>query len=222
MAENGRLPAGSLADIPGGRLTREAAASWNRMRRAIGEKTGVWICPTSTRTAYRPYADQVYFWNLYQAGKGSLAARPGTSNHGWGLAVDVPQPKMARLINQYGAEYGWQKRWSDAPSEWWHFKYAPQHDRHRGEHSAPKRHPYHVLTDTEKQARNTLVKERRIAKRHGGWGKVDPGHLERAKAAKATLSKQMRQIREAIKTDGGWTKANRRVRYDYMHRLVNG
>ena len=48
---------------------------------------------------------------------------PGTSNHGWGLAVDVATPQMARLINEYGAKYGWQKKWSDAQSEWWHFKY---------------------------------------------------------------------------------------------------
>src|SRR5262245_9016934 len=125
MASNGKLPASDLSDIPGGRLANQAAASWNRMRSAIGKKTGVWICPTSTRTAYRPYADQQYFWNLYQSGKGALAARPGTSNHGWGVAVDVPTTRMAQLVNAHGAEYGWQKKWSDAPSEWWHFKYAP-------------------------------------------------------------------------------------------------
>ena len=32
MAANGRLPASDLADIPGGRLRKDAAASWLRMR----------------------------------------------------------------------------------------------------------------------------------------------------------------------------------------------
>lgn len=202
-------------------MTKPAAASWGRLRAKIGKATGQWICPTSTRTAYRPYADQQYFWNLYQSGKGSLAARPGTSNHGWGVAVDVPTPAMAQAINRYGAEYGWQKKWSDAPSEWWHFKYAPEHDQHKGEKPREQKHPYHVLTADEKQRRNVLVKERRIAKRNGGWSKVDASHLRRATEAKKWLANQARQIEQVAKRDG-WGKANRRRRHDYIEKLVNG
>ena len=202
-------------------MTKPAAASWNRLRQAIGKKTGVWICPTSQRTAYRPYADQQYFWNLYQSGKGALAARPGTSNHGWGLAVDVPSPRMAQLINQYGAEYGWQKKWSDAPSEWWHFKYAPEHDQHKGQTVAARKHPYHVLTPAEKERRNVLVKERRSAKRNGGWNKIDPSHLRRASEAKGWLAGQAREIKKAAAKDG-WNKADRKRRYDYIKKLVAG
>lgn len=221
MADNGKLPSSVLDDIPGGRLTAPTAASWNRLRARIGKETGIWICPTSPRTAYRPYADQEYFWRLYQSGRGALAARPGTSNHGWGTTVDVPTPAMAQAINRYGAEYGWQKRWSDAPSEWWHFKYAPEHDQHKGESARPKRHPYHALTPAEKDARNTLVKERRTAKRHGGWDKVDVSHRERAAKAKGYLAAQVRQIEEAARKDG-WDKAGRKTRRDYMRKLVNG
>src|SRR5262245_28028828 len=113
MASNGKLPASQLKAIPGGRLKNDAAWSWLRLRAKISRVTKgrVWICPTSSRTAYRTYAEQVYFWNLYQSGHGNLAARPGTSNHGWGIAVDVPTVEMAQLINKYGASYGWQKRW---------------------------------------------------------------------------------------------------------------
>jgi hypothetical protein len=166
----------------------------------------------------------LYFWRLFQSGRGALAARPGTSNHGLGVAVDVPTTRMAQLINQYGAEFGWQKRWSDAPSEWWHFKYAPQNDRHKGQapSNAPKqKHPYHSLTATEKKWRNVLIRERRIAKRNGGWKKVGGDHQAMAVRAKKELRKQMKAIEDAAKKSG-WRRLNRRVRYDYMRTLVNG
>jgi len=216
MADNGKLPDSTLADIPGGRLTKDAAASWQRLRNHIGKKHGVWICPTSRRTAYRTFAEQQYFWNLYQSGKGALAARPGTSNHGWGTTVDVPQPRMAQLINQEGAEFGWQKKWSDAPSEWWHFRYTPNQDKHRGEPAKPKKHPRNYLTGAEKAARDTLVKERRVAKRNGGWGKVDPSHLKRASKAKSYLAAQRRAILKA----GDQSKFNRAQRAKYIQELI--
>src|SRR5437764_4461271 len=98
MAQNGRLPDSELGPIPGGRLRKDAAASWRRMRAKIGKETGVWICPTSSRTAYRTLDEQQYFWNLYRSGRGSLAAQPGTSNHGWGTTVDLATPAMRRAI----------------------------------------------------------------------------------------------------------------------------
>lgn len=61
-------------------------------------------------------------WRIYQAG-GNLAAHPGTSNHGAGIAVDVATPSMRAMIDHIGARYGWEKRTSDAPSEWWHLKW---------------------------------------------------------------------------------------------------
>jgi len=216
MAENGKLPDSTLADIPGGRLTKDAAASWQRLRNHIGKKHGVWICPTSRRTAYRTYSEQQYFWNLYQSGKGALAARPGTSNHGWGTTVDVPQTRMAQLINSEGAQFGWQKKWSDAPSEWWHFRYTPGQDKHRGEPAKPKKHPRNYLTGPEKAARDTLVKERRVAKRHGGWAKVDKSHLQRASKAKSYLASQRKQILKA----GDQSKLNRRERAAYIKTLI--
>lgn len=41
---------------------------------------------------YRPYADQVRLYRLYKAGRGNLAAYPGTSNHGRGKALDTYAP----------------------------------------------------------------------------------------------------------------------------------
>jgi D-alanyl-D-alanine carboxypeptidase-like protein len=224
VASNGRLPASMLASIPGGRLERATAKSWLRLRAKIGKETGIWICPTSSRTAYRTYSEQQYFWNLYVSGHGNLAARPGTSNHGWGTTVDVPSTSMAAAINRFGASYGWQKRWSDAPSEWWHFKYSPGNDRHKGEKPGGKpKHPYHYMNKYEKHWRNVLLRERRIAKKAGGWDKVGAGHLALAKKAKAHLRRYMKSVAAAAKKDGGnWKKNHRRVRYNYMKKLVRG
>ena len=223
MASNGRLPANILLGIPGGRLERDTALSWLRLRAYIGQKSGVWICPTSSRCSYRPYADQLYFWNLYRSGRGTLAAYPGTSNHGWGTTVDTATQTMARLINQYGAEFGWQKRWSDAPSEWWHFKYSPQNDKHKGQHPAGghQKHPYHYMSDDEKHWRNVLVRERRIAKKNGGWDKIGAGHLAMAKTAKRHLRQNKRKIEAAAKRDG-WKKNFRTIRHSYIKQLLQG
>jgi|SRR3954454_16861813 hypothetical protein len=227
MAANGRLTNRELGSIPGGRLEKATAASWLRLRAHIGNKHGVWICPTSTRTAYRTYGEQQYFWNLYTSGRGNLAARPGSSNHGWGLAVDVATTTMARLINQHGAPFGWQKRWSDAPSEWWHFKYSPSNDRYRGRAPAnkpKKKHPYHYMTKNEKKWRNVLLRERKIAKRSGGWSKVGGDHLSMAKRAKKELRKAIKRIDNQAKSkgSGGYSKAHRKGRKAYMQKLIKG
>jgi len=122
MPENGKFADSDLAAIPGGRLAKEAAANWLALRAEGGKRMGIWIAPLGERSSYRTFADQQHFWNLFQAGKGNLAARPGTSNHGWGNAVDLADPpSMRRVVDQLGAPYGW--RWGEAPSESWHVTY---------------------------------------------------------------------------------------------------
>ncbi len=220
MSENGKLAASDLAAIPGGRLRADAAAAWLALRAHIGKEQGIWICPTSQRTAYRPLADQQYFWNLYKSGRGALAAVPGTSNHGWGIAVDLPTAAMQAGVRAHGHKFGWGIRGgrlsSDAPSEAWHCTYHP------GVFKAPAHehvHPYHVLSEREQAARDVLVKERRIAKRHGGWEHVDAQHRERAAQAKAALKHCAVAIDAAAK-DSGWNKAHRKTRYEYINQLI--
>jgi hypothetical protein len=121
MPDNGRFADSDLAPIPGGRLSKEAAANWLALRTEGGKKLGIWISPLGPRSSYRTFADQQHFWNLFQRG-GNLAARPGTSNHGWGNAVDLAHPPtMRKVIDGLGAPYGW--RWGEAPSESWHVTY---------------------------------------------------------------------------------------------------
>ncbi len=123
MSANGQLSSSELAAISQGRLRRDAARAWNAMNEESKRRYGVTLVPAGPVSSYRTYAQQQYFWDLYRSGRGNLAAQPGTSNHGWGLAVDLQTQKMRWIVDQIGAEYGWAKRWSDAPSEWWHLKW---------------------------------------------------------------------------------------------------
>jgi peptidoglycan hydrolase-like protein with peptidoglycan-binding domain len=120
---NGRLPSAALGDIHQGKLRKDAARAWNAMNMESMGRYGVALAPTGSASSYRTYAKQQEFWNLYKSGRGNLAARPGTSNHGWGLAVDLRTPQMRSIVDSIGAKYGWAKPWSDAPSEWWHLKW---------------------------------------------------------------------------------------------------
>ena len=122
MATNGRLPDSMLAPVAGGRLRKDAAARWNAMnlaRRRQGKST---VMPNGADSTYRTFSRQV-FWRNWWCARGACgnAAIPGTSNHGLGLAVDT---NGAAAVNESGAPFGWQKRWSDAPHEFWHFKWA--------------------------------------------------------------------------------------------------
>ena len=131
---NGRLPDAALTAIPGGRLRKGATArSWLAMRYYIGKKTGVWLRPTGPYASYRPLWKQHEFYADYLAGRGPLAARPGTSNHGLGLAVDIPTERMQAAVRRYGHLFGWGikggKLASDAPSEAWHCTFRGPYSR---------------------------------------------------------------------------------------------
>lgn len=124
MSENGRLPKSELSVIfnrggPQVMLRKDAAAAWNTMAlESLDHKNLTSPAVNGPNSAYRTYAAQVEFKRIY----GSNAATPGTSNHGWGLAVDVPSDVQA-LIRAIGRQFGWAKEWSDASWEPWHFKW---------------------------------------------------------------------------------------------------
>ena len=67
--------------------------------RDYGVTLRAWLGPAP---AYPPYADQLYFWNQYLYHGGNLAARPSTSNHGLGLAVDLATEQMRRIDDKIG------------------------------------------------------------------------------------------------------------------------
>jgi peptidoglycan hydrolase-like protein with peptidoglycan-binding domain len=129
MSANGQLAASELAPITGGgHLRKDAALAWNGFAKYCLAVHGAHVAVNdSYRVLGHPgdYARGIWSqwaaWERYKAG-GNLSAVPGSSNHGWGLAVDVP-PATQDLIHKYGDGFGFNKAKSDAPTENWHFRW---------------------------------------------------------------------------------------------------
>lgn len=128
--QNGNLDPASLCPLwqaPGHRLRADAAAAFDKMSKYHATTVGSPLCVTDS---YRSYSEQV---DLYQR-KPGLAAVPGTSNHGWGQAVDF----CGGIENTGSAAYRWMEAnagtfgWSHPdwakPSgskpEPWHWEYG--------------------------------------------------------------------------------------------------
>jgi hypothetical protein len=96
---NGMIPDGALCKFNGGQMLRcDAAGAFTAMSTAYQAQFGSPICITDS---YRSFALQV---TTYQR-KPTMAAVPGTSNHGWALAVD-----LCGGIDSYGtSQYAWMK-----------------------------------------------------------------------------------------------------------------
>jgi len=97
--KNGEIPANEMKKVKGyagwgqagsGLMHKSVADKFQSMIEAA-KKDGH---PIGINDTYRSYADQV----AIKAQKGRLAATPGTSNHGWGLAAD---------LNYFDAGYKW-------------------------------------------------------------------------------------------------------------------
>lgn len=121
VLENGRLGDEFLAPAGGLRLAREAAEAFNAMVEAA-RADGASLVITD---GYRTYEAQV---DLKER-KGWLAATPGRSMHGWGLAVDfnTGASDMAWL-RENAADFGWvHPGWAQpggSKPEPWHWEYA--------------------------------------------------------------------------------------------------
>ncbi|WP_405058809.1 peptidoglycan DD-metalloendopeptidase family protein [Kribbella sp. NBC_01505] len=104
---NGMIPSSKLCAIGSGHMLRcDAAAAYLQLAGSFKKAFGKNLCITDS---YRSYQAQV---SLYSR-KPSLAALPGTSNHGWGVAVD-----LCGGIDKYNtAQYSWMK--SHAPAFGW-------------------------------------------------------------------------------------------------------
>jgi hypothetical protein len=120
---NGRLPADQLVPIsqPGHRLYRPAAAAWDSLV-AEAAASGLELRITDSYRSYEEQVDLAHRKGLYR--NGGLAAVPGTSNHGWGLAVDadVTDPAVREWLEVNGPRYGFVNA---VPREPWHWEYRP-------------------------------------------------------------------------------------------------
>lgn len=119
---NGKVPATALTPIGVGRhrMWTPAAKAFTAMQ-AAAAKDGVRIGVTDS---YRSYAEQVDVARrkgLYS--QGGLAARPGTSEHGWGLSLDLDlSGKALAWMRQHAHEHGFSE---NVPREPWHWTFSP-------------------------------------------------------------------------------------------------
>jgi zinc D-Ala-D-Ala carboxypeptidase len=119
---NGRIPASALEKVgdTGHKLWSPAAESLTRLM-ADARKDGVHIGITDSYRSYTEQVDLARRKGLYS--QGGLAAKPGTSEHGWGMAADLDlNGKALSWMKQHGAEYGFV---NNVPRESWHWAYKP-------------------------------------------------------------------------------------------------
>jgi len=121
---NGKVPQDQLVEIgaagSGERLWGPAAAAFDQMAeaaRADGVTFGV-------NDSYRSYEDQVSMAaRKGLRSQGGLAAAPGTSSHGWGMAVDLQLDGRAQAwMRENAGSYGFAETVSGEP---WHWGFRP-------------------------------------------------------------------------------------------------
>ncbi|PRZ02485.1 D-alanyl-D-alanine carboxypeptidase-like protein [Isoptericola sp. CG 20/1183] len=129
QGSNGRLSTADLcAPWAGAVLLRaDAATALAALNDAYVEQFGERMCITD---GYRSYDQQV----VLKAQKPGLAAAPGTSNHGWGLAIDICPESYSGDRWAWLAEHGpaagwtnpaWARQGGAGPYEPWHWEFSP-------------------------------------------------------------------------------------------------
>lgn len=117
--KNGRLQLAQLTQVETGHYLAPAAASKFEQMKTAAAADGINL---NINNAYRSYEKQVEMANrlgLYS--QGGKAAVPGTSNHGWGKAVDLnvkSNPGSFEWLKQNAAKYGFK----NIPRERWHWE----------------------------------------------------------------------------------------------------
>jgi LAS superfamily LD-carboxypeptidase LdcB len=126
---NGMIPGDKLCSLGIGvhALRCDAAAAYQQLSKAFQQRFGRELCITDS---YRSFSEQVALY----AQKPSLAALPGTSNHGWGLAVDLCGGVQRfgstehKWMRANAGEYGWvHPRWAEpggSRPEPWHWEFG--------------------------------------------------------------------------------------------------
>lgn len=216
MPTNGALSIAELTRVHHPRgvaayLRKDAAAAWEAMRQAALKERGVDLYPLGPISAYRSFADQVrmkQYWSSH--GQPRKAAVPGTSNHGWGLAVDVGDgdpavsQRMFDAINAIGHRFGWSHDEGARVGEPWHFRYV-------GGYHPPD--PWAGLTARERRLARELIALRRVEH-------PTAEQVRRRRAVWRWLRDQRKRIyHEAQKT--GWDRADRVHRYKVLRGLTH-
>lgn len=158
MVSNGKIPASDLHSIlGGGSLPKGPATSFNAMVlhamadgidiRSVGAYRAyeTQVAIFTTRYTRTPIATvDIRWWNgerWYRKPGYAAAAVPGTSNHGWGLAVDIANASypyggtksaIYAWLEKHACEYGWvHPTWARNKNTWepWHWEYHAELDQ---------------------------------------------------------------------------------------------
>lgn len=132
---NGRIPTSALCSLWADRdhrLRSDAAGAFDALARAYFAHFGSRPCITDS---YRSLAAQI---DVYRR-KPGLAAHPGTSNHGWGLALDlgcglqIPGSAQDVWMHANAPRFGWvHPAWAEpggSKPEAWHWAYPAKGHR---------------------------------------------------------------------------------------------
>ncbi|MDN4478448.1 S-layer homology domain-containing protein [Demequina sp. SYSU T00039] len=132
LYENGRLPEEELCTLSWDAvesLECDAAFDLEMLNIEFRNQFGFDL---PLNDSYRDYDTQVLFKAVY----GDLAAKPGTSNHGWGMAIDVSTSRLPggtggaayAWLTQHVGVYNWVlpawARPTGTKPEAWHFEYT--------------------------------------------------------------------------------------------------
>lgn len=196
VEHNGVFSEANTDPIPAGRLWPEAALTWGAMRAAYvadGGSPGDFE-PLGPNSSARTLSAQRHFY----ANQPPAAAFPGTSNHGWAIAVDVKTRRAAAWLLRNCGRFGWSHDEGARVGEWWHFRYV-------GASAALlrslRKDPLAGYTASEKR----WIREYDKLKRENR-------DLGRRRVLIRVMTEQRKRIwREAQKT--GWGRANRTRRY---------
>ncbi len=133
-ASNGKLT--SLTPISSGgghKLNSEAAAAYEKMVKAAKEDGVEWGITDSYRTY--EVQNKIFDWDYFKKTKkrrkkgtsGTPVAYPGTSNHGWGAAVDLVVKygdKAHTWLTKHASEFGFSNPFKNPRTEPWHWEHV--------------------------------------------------------------------------------------------------
>jgi D-alanyl-D-alanine carboxypeptidase len=118
--QNGRVPESDLVPLghAGQRLAAPAAAAFADLE-AAARADGISFRVTDSYRSFDEQVDMARRKGLYS--EGGLAAKPGTSQHGWGLAVDLGLDARAQAwMRSNAGKFGFVE---DVPREPWHWTF---------------------------------------------------------------------------------------------------
>lgn len=198
---NGSVPAAVLRPLdeqPEAFLRMDAADAWNRGRAEVLARTGIdlrvrgWNRTLAEQERFfferyepqsvggGPYGDVRWYKGVrYVRVRGAAAAIPGTSNHGWGLAVDVNDYGMVgqfdypRRVATFPilAKHGWtETEGRSVIQEPWHLVYDPARDTH-----PPQEERDDMFSDEDRALLRRVLEEARDASTAAGWVKSRVG-----------------------------------------------